>query len=107
MPVPRSTPHPHVRENPRYFLLRQMNVDGEFRLPGDEVPEASSWPNLHTYLDLGWIEAKEHRDVENEVGEKVADKIVDEEEATPPRQARSRKSAVMVDRVMEPEMDVG
>lgn len=59
MPVPRSTPYPHVREKPRYFLLRQMNVDGEFRLPGEEVPEATEWPNLHTYLNLGWIEAVE------------------------------------------------
>lgn len=56
--MPRSTPHPHsYASNPRYILRRQMQIDGQWRLPGDEVPEAAEWRNLYSYLDLGWIEA--------------------------------------------------
>lgn len=56
MPSTRSTPHVHHRVNPRYILRRQLNIDGRFRLPGEEIPEAATWPNLYSYLDLGWVE---------------------------------------------------
>lgn len=39
-----------------YVATRQLKLGPEdIRQPGDPVPEAATWPNLATYLRMGWV----------------------------------------------------
>jgi hypothetical protein len=38
-----------------YVLGKAMQVNGEWRQAGEPVPEAASWRNLRSYLELGHV----------------------------------------------------
>lgn len=38
-----------------YVALKRMQVGDEVRMPGDLVPEAGTWKNLHNYLSAGYV----------------------------------------------------
>ncbi len=49
-----KTDQPELRY--AYVARTRLKVGDTYREPGDQVPEAASWPNLHAYLDLDQIE---------------------------------------------------
>lgn len=38
-----------------YVALRPMKVNGVQKFPGDLIPEANAWRNLHNYLSTGHL----------------------------------------------------
>jgi hypothetical protein len=40
-----------------YLVKRRLLIGSGYREPNELAPEATTWPNLQTYLDLGWVEA--------------------------------------------------
>ena len=38
-----------------YIALKQLKVGAGYRMPGDLVPEAASWRNVHNYLSSGYL----------------------------------------------------
>lgn len=38
-----------------YIAMRMIRVNGEIRMPGDEVPEAETWRNIRPWIDAGHI----------------------------------------------------
>jgi hypothetical protein len=46
----------------RYVALKKLKVSGEYRLPGDEVPEAGGWRNLAVHVARGAIAVLEGTD---------------------------------------------
>lgn len=38
-----------------FVALKQMNIGGAVRYPGQAVPEASGWRNVHNYISAGYI----------------------------------------------------
>lgn len=59
--VHRTTP---VRENETrttpgiaYIALKPMKVEGVRVQPGDAVPQASTWRNVHNYVSAGYLAA--------------------------------------------------
>ena len=38
-----------------YVARRRLKIGDEWREPGEEVPEAATWRNLHSYLSSGAV----------------------------------------------------
>ena len=38
-----------------YVARKRLKVGDSYRMPGDEVPEAAGWRNLHSYLSSGAV----------------------------------------------------
>lgn len=58
------------------YALRPMRVDGQQRQPGDAVPEAYEWKNLHTYINGRRLEEADRPSIEPQ-------RAQDDEDAAP------------------------
>lgn len=38
-----------------YVALKRLKVGASYRYPGDAVPEAATWRNVHNYLSSGYL----------------------------------------------------
>jgi len=75
-----------------YIAGKRLKIGGEFREPGDPVPEAAEWKNLKTKISAGLIIVASNGVNEEKAKEQVKPKAVIKKPESKPKEDPKKKN---------------